>query len=157
MRFSIREILLVVFLIGISFAGLTGGRMANLLALAVLATVVTALLITAIAGRGEYRTFAIGSLIPLCIYSADTHGWTNFHLQELVDEVMLDAYARIPQVQSKDELDLSFPQYRLKTQTPPPNMWGPPARFASLFTALLCVAAGYVSGKFAVWVRAKTG
>jgi len=179
-QISLRELMLVMLVVGLMLAGLTtGGWFASLLLLLII-VVSTALAIVAFVGHGRRRAFAVGYLIPLFVYIA-------IHAYAGASELDPFAYVTLPttklwgpvfeQLVRRDYVD-SFTGEFVAKYDPTKNQaflgggsggggfggggGGPsfsireiPDRktFMLLAHALVAMALGYAGGKFALCVH----
>jgi hypothetical protein len=168
-QISVRELMLLLFVVALGLASLsTGGRIASLTILLLIA-VVTALAIVACVGRGKWRSFAIGYLIPFSFYVVP-HAY--------VGSSELDPYGKLPTTRMfqplfeqlvRREYVNSFTGQPVPNYDPTTNQGfggggfaiGPPVSaketpdrttFMLLAHTLFATVLAYVGGKFAVWV-----
>lgn len=78
---SLRELLLLVLLAGISLAGLVAGPPFAWFGVFVHFSILTGCLITALTAVGSYRAFAIGAVVPAMIYGAAVLTASDYELR----------------------------------------------------------------------------
>jgi hypothetical protein len=171
MRFqlSVRELMLVVFIVGLGLAGLSmGGWIASITMLFLMMSV-TALTIAAFVGHGELRCFAIGFVISWIAYVVPHALVGSSELDPYgklaTTRLWLPVYERLVRREFVDfQTGKVIPNY--DPANPPKGMGGmgmggmkeapDRAEFMMLAHALFAAAFAYAGGKFAVWLDSRS-